>query len=83
MTIPHGTNKKQYVGDGVYVDHDGFGYIVTTEDGYTNTNRIVFEPEIWDSLVKCIAEIDAILEAEIEARQKELLHCEHKPEEKE
>ena len=50
---------KSYLGDAVYVEHDGFGLVLTTEDGYNVTNRIVLEPEVWaalESYVKTHAE---------------------------
>lgn len=37
---------KRYIGDGVYLDFDGFAYILTTEDGLRVTNRIVLEPQV-------------------------------------
>jgi len=40
---------KQYIGDGVYADFDGFNVILTTENGIETTNRIVLEPEILSS----------------------------------
>ncbi len=36
---------KRYIGDGVYIYHDGFSVVITTEDGIRATNRIVLEPE--------------------------------------
>ena len=45
--------SKQYLGDGVYVDHDPhFGIRLTTEDGYSATNTIVLEPEVFAALVE-------------------------------
>lgn len=38
--------KKAYLGDGVYADFDGFNILLTTSDGYRNTNRIVLEPGV-------------------------------------
>lgn len=46
------TPEKTYVGDGVYVEHDGFGLVLTTEDGYSTTNRIVLEPDVLKDLVR-------------------------------
>ena len=41
---------KQYIGDAVYVDFDGFMLILTTEDGIRANNTIMLEPEVWESL---------------------------------
>lgn len=44
---------KEYIGDGVYVEIDERGdVILTTENGYEITNRIVLEPEVFRSLVE-------------------------------
>ena len=56
--------KKKYIGDGVYVDYDGFGITLTTEDGTnedgTNiVNRIYLEPDVYDSLVLYITKVRA------------------------
>lgn len=37
--------KKEYIGDGVYVEHNQFGLILTTENGIEVTNRIVLDWE--------------------------------------
>lgn len=41
---------KAYLGDGVYVDHDGYALTLTTEDGIRATNTIYLEPEVWTAL---------------------------------
>ena len=44
--------NKSYLGDAVYADKDEFNsLILTTEDGYTDTNRIVLEPEVLQALM--------------------------------
>lgn len=41
-------SKKTYLGDAVYADLDPWGRIVlTTEDGYSTTNTIVLETEVF------------------------------------
>lgn len=37
-------DKKQYLGDSVYVEYDGYGVWLTTENGFGPTNKIYLEP---------------------------------------
>ena len=37
--------NKKYLGDGVYVAHDGYGIILTSENGVSILNTIYLEPE--------------------------------------
>jgi len=46
---------KTYIGDGVYVEFDGYALVLTTEDGISVTNRIVLEPDVWASLGRFVA----------------------------
>ncbi len=50
---------KQYLGDGAYVDYDGYALVLTTEDGIRATNRIVLEPEVYHALVAYVARLKA------------------------
>lgn len=43
-----------YLGDAVYVAHDGFALVLATTDGVTVTNRITLEPEIYTALVRYV-----------------------------
>jgi len=40
---PH-SKFKGYLGDGAYVDFDGYSIILTTEDGIDTTNVVVLDP---------------------------------------
>lgn len=40
---PH-SKFKEYLGDGAYVDFDGYSIVLTTEDGISTTNSVVLEP---------------------------------------
>ena len=40
---PH-SKFKEYLGDGAYVDFDGYSIILTTEDGISTTNSVVLDP---------------------------------------
>jgi hypothetical protein len=42
--------RKRYVGDGIYAEVIGNEFIVTTEDGISTTNRIVFNPGLFKVL---------------------------------
>ena len=42
--------KKTYLGDGVYVDFDGYALVLTTENGIQATNTIILEPEVYHAL---------------------------------
>lgn len=42
--------QKLYLGDGVYVQFDGYALILTTEDGIV-ANTIVLEPEVFQGLL--------------------------------
>ncbi len=42
---------KTYIGDGCYVDFDGFALVLTTENGISTTNRIILEPEVYAAFV--------------------------------
>lgn len=43
-------DNKSYLGDGVYVQHDGFSIVLTTEDGISTTNTIYLEPSVYNAL---------------------------------
>lgn len=44
------TSHKEYLGDSVYVDHDGYYLILTTENGIQVSNTIYLEPDVWTNL---------------------------------
>ena len=43
-------STKAYLGDGVYVENDGFGVWLTAEDGIKVTDRIYLEPSVFRAL---------------------------------
>lgn len=64
--------SKRYIGDGVYVAHDGFGIVLTTENGISTTNQIFLEPVVIAALEGWIAELkEAIKETNDGARTKD------------
>ena len=44
--------EKQYLGDGVYMAHDDYGIILTSENGVTVLNTIYLEPEQLSALLR-------------------------------
>lgn len=50
---------KAYLGDGCYVDFDGFALVLTTENGIDTTNRIVLEPEVYRALEEYVQQLAA------------------------
>ena len=48
------TGTKAYIGDGVYVDRDDRGLVLTTEDGVRVTNTIYLEAEVWAALIEYV-----------------------------
>jgi hypothetical protein len=49
---------KVYLGDAVYVEWDGIGLVLTTEDGIRATNRIVLEREVYAALQHYVEHLD-------------------------
>jgi hypothetical protein len=47
-------NLKQYIGDSVYADFDGYHVVLTTENGLSGdpSNRIYLAPPEMDALIK-------------------------------
>lgn len=46
--------KTEYLGDGAYVAHDGYGFWLTAEDGIQATDAIYLEPNVWGVLKQFI-----------------------------
>lgn len=53
--------KKDYMGDGVYVRFDGFHVIMTTEDGISAQNTICLEDTVVESFERYLARIRLLL----------------------
>ena len=46
-----GKNRVEYLGDGVYVDFDGYQLGIWTSDGATDSGKIYLEPAVLNALV--------------------------------
>lgn len=51
---------KSYLGDGTYVDFDGYSLVLTTEDGISVQNRIVLEPAVYQALVEYVRKLQEV-----------------------
>jgi hypothetical protein len=47
-------NGRKYLGDGAYVDSDGWHVILTTANGLNETNRIYLDPRCVENLIEYI-----------------------------
>ena len=45
-------NYRKYLGDGAYVEFDGYHIVLTTNNGIAVTNEICLEPEVFQALIK-------------------------------
>ena len=43
---------KRYLGDGAYVEFDGYHIVLTTSDGITTTNKIALDPYVFQELTE-------------------------------
>lgn len=48
---------KEYIGDGCYLTFDGYGFILTTENGVETTNLVYLDPETLRNLFSFIKDI--------------------------
>lgn len=46
--------NKDYLGDSVYAQFDGFNVVLTTENGTLPSNTIVMEPAVIGALIRYI-----------------------------
>lgn len=46
--------NKEYLGDAVYVEFDGNGLLLTTEDGIKVRDTIYLENEVWVALERYV-----------------------------
>jgi hypothetical protein len=49
--------NKIYLGDGVYVDFDGYQLVLTSEDGISVLNTIYLEPNVYTALIAYVEKL--------------------------
>lgn len=47
-------SEKAYLGDGVYMDFDGYHIVLTTNNGREDTNTVYLEPEVLDNMLRML-----------------------------
>ena len=50
-------HTKAYLGNGVYVDFDGYHIVLTTNNGIRATNTIYLEPEVYKALTDYVKRV--------------------------
>ena len=51
--------RKVYLGDGAYAEFDGYGSVLTAENGIEATDTVYFEPEVLKAFEMFVADIRA------------------------
>ncbi len=62
------STHKDYLGDSVYADFDGYGIVLTTENGEGPSNTIFMEPEVIAALNRYLERIKQLREAAANTR---------------
>lgn len=57
---------KEYIGDSVYADFDGYAFVLTTENGMGPSNTIVLEPQIMEALKEYVKRISRLLDPSVD-----------------
>lgn len=47
-------DEKQYLGDGAYVNFDGYHVVLTAENGIYATDTIALDPEVLERFLKYV-----------------------------
>ncbi len=71
-------DTKEYIGDGIYADFDGYMVILTTENGRDVTNRIGIEPREWAKLKRYVEALKSTAELAADALKEEQTRSEPK-----
>jgi len=51
------TPKKVYLGDGAYAEYDGYGIVLTAENGVEVTDSVYLESNAWENLKRFVDSI--------------------------
>jgi len=48
---------KKYLGDGLYADFDGHHIVLSAENGFSATDTVYLDPNVYDALTKYVADL--------------------------
>ena len=49
--------KKRYLGDGLYVDFDGYHIVLTTENGISTTNKVCLDSAVMAAFLNYVEDL--------------------------
>ena len=58
------SNRKHYLGGGVYADYDGYAILLTAENGLAITTAILLEPSVFEALQLYVEQLAQQIESE-------------------
>ncbi len=59
--------QPDYIGDGVYVRHDGYSVVLTTERASGRTDTIYLEPQVLAALLAWLKRISSAQEGKVQS----------------
>lgn len=65
-------SNKQYLGDSVYAEFDGFAVTLTTENGLGPDNTIIIEPDVLHALNDYVTRMKELYAKLAEKKQNEI-----------
>ena len=55
-------NKKEYLGDGAYINFDGYHVVLTAENGICATDTVALEPQVLDAFMQYVDRLKAFID---------------------
>jgi hypothetical protein len=72
------SQSKDYLGDGVYIDFDGYSFVITSENGMaTPLATIVLEPDMPEKILAYKKRIEQALEDLHKVREEKSIKGDH------
>ena len=55
--------EKEYIGDGAYVQYDGYSLWLTTENGERETNKVCLDPRVLECFLEYVKKVEKMNKA--------------------